>query len=356
MSGFFGIVSKRPCITDLFYGIDYHSHLGTSVGGICTFDGNTFHRSIHSLKGSYFRTKFDDELPKFLGNSGIGVISDTDAQPIVVNSHLGKFAIVTVAKITNIKELEQECLDNKQHFAELSHGDTNPTELVALLITQGNPNLINTHIHSAQVFASFPISLSVRFGYNYLIDPIYRELYQNAENLDLGESRYRNGDHTQNFFGSISWNGNVTKWWYLYSSVYFGRNYYEKEEDGILKQNNRNFAMFNVGNMLTLPYGVKFNLNFYYGTPYPSEGVTVKELWDLSASLEKSFLNNNLTVRLSANNIFNTMLYWQQSILRGNSLVFYDGDERNIMLNVTYKFGDLIQDRLVRRREIGYEK
>ena len=137
MSGFFGIVSKRPCITDLFYGIDYHSHLGTSVGGICTFDGTTFHRDIHSLKGSYFRTKFEEDIPKFTGNSGIGIISDTDAQPIVVNSHLGKFAIVTVAKITNIKELEQECLDNKQHFAELSHGDTNPTELVALLITQG---------------------------------------------------------------------------------------------------------------------------------------------------------------------------------------------------------------------------
>ena len=137
MSGFFGIVSKRPCITDLFYGIDYHSHLGTSSAGICTFDGNTFNRSIHSLKDSYFRTKFDSELEKFIGNSGIGIISDTDAQPIVVNSHLGKFAIVTVAKILNLKELEQECLDNKQHFAELSHGDTNPTELVALLITQG---------------------------------------------------------------------------------------------------------------------------------------------------------------------------------------------------------------------------
>lgn len=216
----------------------------------------------------------------------------------------------------------------------------NPSMYIdSLLITQGNPNLINTHIHSAQVFASFPISLSVRFGYNYLINPIYRELYQSAENLDLGESHYRNGDHTQNLFGSIAWNGNVTKWWYLYSSVYFGRNYYEKEEDGILKQNNRNFVMLNVGNMLTLPYDVKFNLNFYYGTPYPSEGVTVKELWDLSASLEKSFLNNNLTVRLSVNNIFNTMLYWQESILRGNSLVFFDGDNRNIMLNVTYKFG-----------------
>lgn len=137
MSGFFGIVSKRPCITDLFYGIDYHSHLGTTAGGICTYDGETFHRDIHSLKGSYFRTKFEADLPKFTGNSGIGIISDTDAQPIVVNSHLGKFAIVTVGKITNLKELEKECLDKMQHFAELSHGDTNPTELVALLITQG---------------------------------------------------------------------------------------------------------------------------------------------------------------------------------------------------------------------------
>ena len=140
-------------------------------------------------------------------------------------------------------------------------------------------------------------------------------------------------------FGYIAWNGNVTKWWYLYSSVYFGRNYYEKEEDGILKQNNKNYAMLSIGNMLTLPYDVKFNLNFYYGTPYPSQSITVKELWSLSASLEKSFLNNNLTVRLSANDIFNSMLYWQQGILRGNSLVFFDSDGRNIMLNVTYKFG-----------------
>ena len=124
----------------------------------------------------------------------------------------------------------------------------------------------------------------------------------------VGESRYRNGDHSQSLFGSIAWNGNVTKWWYLYSSVYFGRNYYEKEEDGILKQNNRNYAMLYVGNMLALPYDIKFNLDFSYMTPYPSNGVTIKELWSLSASLEKSFFDNNLTSGLSANDIFNTML------------------------------------------------
>ena len=109
MGGFFGVVSTKPCIADLFYGVDYHSHLGTKRGGIVTYQEDTqlFRRSIHNIENSYFRTKFADDLGKFQGNSGIGVISDTDAQPIVVNSHLGRFAITTVAKINNIKELEQ---------------------------------------------------------------------------------------------------------------------------------------------------------------------------------------------------------------------------------------------------------
>lgn len=137
MGGFFGTVSKHACVKDLFYGVDYHSHLGTKRAGMVTYDGELFHRSIHDIENTYFRTKFCDELNKFIGNIGIGVISDTDAQPIVVNSHLGKFAIATVAKINNLDDLVSHCLDNRQHFAELSSGATNPTELVALLITQG---------------------------------------------------------------------------------------------------------------------------------------------------------------------------------------------------------------------------
>ena len=131
------MVSNGPCNPDLFYGIDYHSHLGTKRGGMATIENGVFHRSIHNIENSYFRTKFGDDLHKFVGNSGIGVISDTDAQPIVVNSHLGRFAIVTVAKINNIAELEQECLAKNQQFTELSSGTTNPTELIALMITQG---------------------------------------------------------------------------------------------------------------------------------------------------------------------------------------------------------------------------
>ena len=138
MGGFFGIVLKRNCVYDLFYGTDYNSHLGTKRGGMATYDPESgFVRSIHSLENSYFRTKFESVLPRFKGNSGIGIISDNDSQPIVINSHLGKFAIVTVAKICNIVELEKEMLDAGFHFAELSSGKTNPTELVATLINQG---------------------------------------------------------------------------------------------------------------------------------------------------------------------------------------------------------------------------
>ena len=138
MGGFFGTISKSSCVTDLFYGTDYNSHLGTRRGGMATYDKNAgFIRSIHNLENSYFRTKFEAGLPKFSGNAGIGIISDTDAQPIVINSHLGKFAIVIVAKINNIDELEKELLAANRHFSELSSGKTNQTELVALLITQG---------------------------------------------------------------------------------------------------------------------------------------------------------------------------------------------------------------------------
>ena len=138
MGGFFGTISKQACVTDLFYGTDYNSHLGTRRGGMATYDGeNGFMRSIHNLENSYFRSKFESSLPKFKGNAGIGIISDTDAQPIVINSHLGKFAIVTVAKIVNMKELEKELLAANMHFAEVSSGKTNQTELIAMLIIQG---------------------------------------------------------------------------------------------------------------------------------------------------------------------------------------------------------------------------
>ena len=118
MGGFFGTISKEKCVNDLFYGTDYNSHTGTKKGGLASYDPELgFMRSIHNLQNSYFRSKFEDELDKFRGNAGIGVISDTDAQPLVLNSHLGRFAIVTVARVLNIKELEDDMLSRIMHFA-----------------------------------------------------------------------------------------------------------------------------------------------------------------------------------------------------------------------------------------------
>ncbi|MDO4309204.1 MAG: amidophosphoribosyltransferase [Prevotella sp.] len=139
MGGFFGTIAVKNCVNDLFYGTDYNSHLGTKRAGLVTFDKEKgFTRSIHSLERDYFRSRFESELDKFTGNSGIGVISDTDPQPILINSHLGRYAVVTVAKINNMREIAGELLANRMHFSEMSANNINPTELVALLINMGN--------------------------------------------------------------------------------------------------------------------------------------------------------------------------------------------------------------------------
>ena len=140
MGGFFGTITQkqRKCVADLFYGTDYQSHLGTCRGGLATYSTEEgFFRSIHNLESTYFRTRFEDELSKFKGHSGIGVISDTDAQPLLINSHLGRFALVTVAKINNIEEIADKLLSEGMHLSEFSSGKINPTELVGLLIIKG---------------------------------------------------------------------------------------------------------------------------------------------------------------------------------------------------------------------------
>ncbi len=148
MGGFFGIVSKGSCVNDLFYGTDYHSHLGTKRGGLATLDYKGFTRSIHNIENNYFRSKFETDLPEFSGNKGIGIISDLDAQPLIIGSHLGRFGIVTVGKINNLAELADKALKRKMHFSETSSGDLNPTEIVATLIC--NAGSYEEGIESAQ--------------------------------------------------------------------------------------------------------------------------------------------------------------------------------------------------------------
>jgi amidophosphoribosyltransferase len=134
MGGIFGVASENDCTMDLFYGTDYLSHLGTRRGGLAVSGPDGFTRAIHNIENAYFRNKFESDLEKFNGNIGIGVISDTDSQPIIINSHLGQFGIVTVGKIKNIDALAKNLFAGRQHFSEMSGIGINPSELVARLI------------------------------------------------------------------------------------------------------------------------------------------------------------------------------------------------------------------------------
>ncbi len=138
MGGFFGVASKEDCVFDLFFGIDYHSHLGTRRGGMSVYSAKEgFNRAIHSIENSPFRTKFDKEVQVMHGNLGIGCISDYEPQPLLVRSHHGTYSITTVSKINNVEELTKLVFDNgHSHFLEMSGGDINSTELVAALINE----------------------------------------------------------------------------------------------------------------------------------------------------------------------------------------------------------------------------
>lgn len=143
MGGFFGVAAKEDCVFDLFFGVDYHSHLGTRRGGMAVYDADRgFDRSIHNIENAPFRTKFDGDMQEMKGRLGIGCISDYEPQPLIVRSHHGTYALTTVSKINNTEELEKRLLDSgHSHFLEMSGGDINATELVAALINQ-KENLI----------------------------------------------------------------------------------------------------------------------------------------------------------------------------------------------------------------------
>jgi len=138
MSGFFGAALKNEdCIFDIFYGTDYHSHLGTRRAGLAVYDEvNGFDRSIHNIENAPFRTKFSSDFSSMKGHMGIGCISDFEAQPIFIRSHHGSFAITTTGRINNAKEISEKIISNGTHFFEMTNGEINPTELVAAIINQ----------------------------------------------------------------------------------------------------------------------------------------------------------------------------------------------------------------------------
>jgi len=137
MGGFFGVASKKDCVPTLFYGTDYHSHLGTKRGGLTTLSEGNFIRFIHDITNSPFRSKFEDDIARMSGNMGIGIISDYEDQPLIIGSHLGRYSIVTVGVIKNADEIAKKAFKQSGvHFSEMTGSEINPTELVATLIDQ----------------------------------------------------------------------------------------------------------------------------------------------------------------------------------------------------------------------------
>lgn len=165
MGGFFGVASKQDCVFDLFFGIDYHSHLGTRRGGMAVYGENGFDRSIHNIENAPFRTKFDKDVQEMSGRLGIGCISDYEPQPLLVRSHHGTYAITTVSKINNMKELSERLFENgHSHFLEMSGGDVNATEMIAALINQKENLIDGIHYALEQVDGSVSILLMNQAG------------------------------------------------------------------------------------------------------------------------------------------------------------------------------------------------
>ena len=165
MGGFFAVAAKESCVIDLFYGTDYHSHLGTRRAGMAVYGENGFDRAIHNIQNSPFRTKFEKDVEELNGNIGIGCISDFEPQPLLVHSHLGSFAITTVGKIANTNVLVQECYDSgKTHFLEMSGGSINQTEVAAAIINQKDSILEGLKYLQERVEGSLSVLILTKDG------------------------------------------------------------------------------------------------------------------------------------------------------------------------------------------------
>ena len=205
MGGFFGVAAKENCTLDLFYGVDYHSHLGTRRGGMAVHGAKGFSRAIHNIENSPFRTKFERDVEELQGNLGIGCISDYEPQPLLVQSHLGSFAITTVGKINNLNELVQQIYANGHtHFLEMSGGQINATELVAALMNQKDSILEGIQYVQEMVDGSMTLLLLTpegiyaardRYGRTPLVigekEGAYCVSFENFAYINLGYSHYK---------------------------------------------------------------------------------------------------------------------------------------------------------------------
>lgn len=202
MGGFFGVASKEDCVFDLFFGIDYHSHLGTRRGGMAVYGERGFDRAIHNIENAPFRTKFDKDVQEMKGNIGIGCISDYEPQPLLVRSHHGTYAITTVSKINNMTELTEKLFaEGHSHFLEMSGGDINATELIAALINQKENLIDGIRYALAEVDGSVSILLMNQAGVyaardKYGRTPVVVGKKENAFCISFENYAYKNLGYT----------------------------------------------------------------------------------------------------------------------------------------------------------------
>ena len=198
MGGFFGVAAKEDCMFDLFFGTDYHSHLGTRRGGLAVYGEDGFDRSIHNIENAPFRTKFDKDVQEMKGYYGIGCISDYEPQPLIVRSHHGTYAITTVSKINNTDEIVNTIFSNgNSHFLEMSGGDINPTELVAAIINQKENIIDGIHYALELIDGSLTLMVLTPKGIyaardKYGRTPIVIGKKENAYCISFEDFAYRN--------------------------------------------------------------------------------------------------------------------------------------------------------------------
>ena len=206
MGGIFGVIARKNCVYDLFFGIDYHSHLGTKRGGMAVYGRDGFNRAIHNIENSPFRTKFEHDVNEMEGTSGIGCISDNEPQPLIVRSHHGSFALTTVGRINNKDELvERAYKKGVPHFLEMSGGSVNQTELVAAIINQED-NIVDG-IRLAQELIDGSMSMLIltpdgiyaardKLGRTPIVigkkDDAFCATFESFAYLNLGYSHYKN--------------------------------------------------------------------------------------------------------------------------------------------------------------------
>ena len=345
MGGIFGVVSKQDCVTDLFFGIDFHSHLGTSRGGMAVYSETGFQRAIHNIESAPFRTKFEHDISSMKGSMGIGCISDSEPQPLIIRSHLGNYAITTVGRINNEKELVDLLFQNGfTHFLEMSNNRINATELVAALINQKESLVEGIRYAQSVIEGSMTLMLLTKDGIYAARDRVgrtpliigqkdgaycvsfesfaYLNLgYRHEHELGAGEIDFITADGYEIKSQPLKKKKVCAFLWTYYgypTSTYEGRNVEEMRYQcgRILAQNDKN--KYNLDYVAGVPdSGVPHAIGYanYSNVPFARPFIKYTPTWS------RSFMPKDQKMR---NLVAHMKLIQVDTLIRGKNLLFID--------------------------------